>query len=81
MTKHKQGNFDFEKLRLDTEFQARAIGLIDKIGLHVAKTFIPRLLHETGSDDQEIAEFMSLVWECYFGPEYASAVPGGQANA
>ena len=78
MSQKAQKVFDLDELRNDQEFRAKAIELIDKVGLRAAKIGIPLALREIGSNDQEITEFMDLVLECYQEREaYASVVAGG----
>ena len=78
MSLKTQRAFDLDELRNDQEFRAKAIELIDKVGLRAAKIGIPLALREIGSNDQEITEFMDLVLECYQEREaYASVVAGG----
>ena len=78
MSQKAQKVFDLDELRNDQEFRAKAIELIDKVGLRAAIIGLPPALREIGSNDQELTEFMALVLECYQGREaFASVVAGG----
>ena len=78
MAQNAQRVFDLDELRNDQEFRAKAVELIDKIGLRAAKIGIPLALREICSNDQESTEFMDLVLECYQGREACALwVAGG----